>query len=110
MNPQPTEYLKIEITETARDNLNDEPHRYSDRITEVFKSMDELKDFLVDRYGRGTRGRNKIYRDTKTGESQEIGFLYSFWNKDYSHNSKSWYQTDWIEIMDISETPRLMRA
>ena len=102
-----TQYIKIEITETARDNLNAEPYRCSDKITEEFKDMEELKEFLIDRYGRVPNGRNKIYCDTSDG-SQEVGFLYSFWNKDWSHNSKSWYQTDWISIMDVSETPRLM--
>ena len=109
MKQTQTGYLKLEIRETARDNLNDEPRRYSDVITETFKSMNELKEFLVDRYGHVPGGRNKIYRDKADGSAQEVGFLYSFWNKDWSHDSKSWYQTDWIEATNVAETPVLIQ-
>ena len=107
MKQTQTKYLKLEITETVRNNLNDVPCRCN-VITETFKSMNELKEFLIDRYGHVPGGRNKIYRDKADGSVQEVGFLHSFWNKDWSHNSKSWYQTDWIEATNVSETPVLI--
>jgi hypothetical protein len=34
-----------------------------------------------------------------------FGFLHSFWNDDCSHDSKKWYQTDWITFWE-QETQR----
>jgi len=104
-----TNYIKIEIEETARDNLNASSYRCGDTITELFKDMEGIKEYLTERYGRVPNGRKKIYIDTPDG-TQEVGFLYSYWNKDWSHNSKSWFQTDWISITDVSEKPRLIRS
>ena len=102
-------HVKIEITETARNTPAGESHRFSDMITETFKDMDGIRDYLMDRYGRIPGGRNKIYVDTNDGV-KEVGFLYSYWNKDCSHNSKSWFQTDWVSISEVTETPRLLRT
>ena len=87
------EYFKVEITETGRSHLKEEPSIFN-VINETFNNLDAVKEFLADHYGRMPKGRKKIY----VGDGLEIGFLHSFWNKDYSHNSKSWYQTDWIAI------------
>ena len=102
-------YIKLEITETARENLNAEPCRCGDGITELFKDMDGLREFLIDRYGRVPNGRNKIYQDTSDG-AEEIGFTYSFWTETDWYNKNSQYQTDWISIVDVTETPRLLHG
>jgi len=54
------------------------------------------------------RGTNKIYIDLEKGEAEEIGFIHSFWNKDCSHDSKSWFQTDWITLAEVTEKPILL--
>jgi hypothetical protein len=46
------------------------------------------------------KGKNKIYKEINN-VSIETGFTHSFWNKDWSHNTKSWFQTDWIMINKI---------
>jgi hypothetical protein len=100
-------YYKLIITETSRNSLKDEPHIFND-FSKSFGSLEDLKDELINRYGKLPKGRNKIYRDLKNGQSIEIGFLHSYWNSDISHNSKSWYQTDWIEVRTVEEKPFLL--
>lgn len=99
-------YIKLTIAETGRGNLKEKPQTFNE-IIETFLTMGDTEDYLVERYGKLPKGRNKIYMDTSKGP-QVIGFLHSFWNKDWSHNSKSWYQTDWITLTEVTEVPVLI--
>jgi hypothetical protein len=95
--------IKLEISETGRNSLKDEPTMFN-RIVDEFENIDECKEALKARYGRMPNGRNKIY----TGPNNNpivVGFLHSFWNKDWSHNSKNWFQTDWISIYEVETKP-----
>lgn len=96
--------IEIEITETARNNLKDDPHVFN-KAKHTFISKEDAIEFIIDRYGKYPKGRNKIYIDNKEGNTIELGFLHSFWNKDISHNSRSWYQTDWITFFDVNRIP-----
>jgi len=104
-------YYKVEINETARGSLRADPDdvRLFNTREMKFSTLEEVKRFLVDHYGKMPGMKNKIYRDTKQG-TEEVGFLHSFWNRDYSHNSKAWYQTDWIEVMTVEEKPVKLRT
>lgn len=88
----------LTIDETAGANPGGKQQRIN-TIEEPFGSIPALNKYIADRYGKPltSKGRNKIYRDVG-GVSKEVGFLYSYWNKDISHNSKSWFQTDWITV------------
>lgn len=88
-------YYELKITETARNCPNAESSQFN-IIREQFGTKEQIKGFLTERYGKIPNGKNKIYIDDLR-ESKIIGFLYSFWNKDWSHASKSWFQTDWVE-------------
>ena len=94
-------YFKLSIDETGRNSLQEESQLFH-TINETFETRQDLENYLIDRYGKLPNNRNKIYIDNKN-ESIEIGFTYSYWNKDYSHNSKSYFQTDWIVPAEISE-------
>ena len=96
--------LQIIISETGRNSLKDNPSLFNTE-TETVNTIEEVKEFLSDRYGKMPNGRKKIYRDKKDGSVQTVGFLHSFWNKDCSHNTKHWYQTDWIEIIEVEHKP-----
>lgn len=98
-------YYKVHITETSRGKLTEDPTRFND-IIEKFKTLDEVRDYLKERYGKiPTRKQgNTIYRDP----DKPVGFLRSYWNSDISHNSKAWYQTDWVEVTSVVETPILV--
>ena len=81
----------LEITETGRFKLN-APAESFNQFRKEFHTIEDLKKYLIERYGKMPKGRRKVY----TGKDKVIGFLYSFWNKDVSHASPNWYQTDWI--------------
>ena len=91
--------IELEIAETSSNSLNEEPSRFN-TIHKTFENTDLLKKYLIDRYGKMPNGRNKIYRDLKEGGSIVVGFIHSFWNNDCSHNSRKWFQSDWIEFYE----------
>jgi len=93
-------YYKLTITETARDSMKDEPSLFN-KETETFDTIDAVKAYLVERYGKMPSMKNKTYYDGPDGAAIEAGFTHSYWNRDVSHNSKSWYQTDWIDVFRI---------
>ena len=97
---------ELHITETARNNLKEDSYIFNE-ISERFKTMDELKGYLKERYGKIPHG-TKMYID-RDNKSIEVGFIYSYWNKDISHNSKSWYQTDWVNAYRVESTPILIK-
>ena len=96
--------FELHIDETVRDNLKEKPYLMN-QITKHFQTLDELKAYLKLRYGKLPSGRNKIFIDDAEGNPQAIGYTYSFWNKDCSHNSKHWYQTDWIVVFETYKKP-----
>jgi hypothetical protein len=100
-------YYKLVISETGRNFLKEEPHIFNE-IIEMFSKKEDIDLYLLDRYGKKPNGRKKIYVDTKDGKPKVVGFLHSFWNQDVSHNSKKWYQTDWICVSEVNEKPLLL--
>lgn len=99
------QYYKLTIAETGRDTLKDEPYFFNEDVSQ-HPNLEAIKEALEERYGKIPRilKNNLVYIDLKDGETIPIGFTYSYWNKDISHNSKSWYQTDWISITSVTET------
>lgn len=94
------------IDETACDcpAKRDETVRMG-RISLEADSLDELWAKILEHYGMQSRPRihdsNSVFIDTKEG-TKRVGFLRSYWNRDYSHNSKAWWQTDWITFETVS--------
>ena len=99
--------IEVRITETARPSLGEKPY-FMNALSERFDTIEEVERFLTERYGKLPKGRNKVYVENKDGSTEEVGFTHSFWNRDVSHDSKPWFQTDWIMIVDVVETPRLL--
>ena len=100
-------YYKLTIAETGRSTLRDEPERFNDEV-QTFRTLEGIKQAIIDRYGKIPKRHthNTIYSDYNGGAA--IGFLTSYWNKDWSHNTKSWYQTDWVTVTEVTETPVLL--
>ena len=94
--------FRLFITETGRENLKVKAEAYN-FINEYFDTKEALKEFLIDRYGKMPKGKNKIY--TGPNNNQKVmGFTHSFWNQDISHNSHKCYQTDWIKFwIEVAE-------
>lgn len=86
-------YYEITIIKRGRANLKENPEIF-DVETKQFSRKSRLKQFLVERYGKNV---------IKARKNKPI-FSYSFWNRDISHNSPPWFQTDQIIIEKIHET------
>ena len=100
------QYYKLTITETGRDTLKDEPYFFNEDVSQ-YRTLEAVKTALQDRYGKIPRIQKDrlVYVDSNEGQAIPVGFTCSYWNKDYSHVSKSWYQTDWITIAVCTEEP-----
>ena len=85
----------------ARPNIKSPEKEIFDKIVEEFETIERVREFLKERYGKIPNGKRKIYIDDENGKRKVIGFLHSFWNKDYSHVGESWFQTDWIQFKEI---------
>jgi hypothetical protein len=97
-------YYKIIIDETGHNNMKEKPTIFN-TIIEKRHTLKEISQYIIDRYGKMPNQRNKIYINTSINKSKIIGFTHSFWNQDISHNSKKWFQTDWICITKVNEIP-----
>jgi len=104
-------YYKVTIDETSRNTPKDESTRFNQEVT-THKTLDEVRKYLAERYGGKIperRARNTVYVDGKDGKGQPVGFLHSYWNADLSHAPvDKWYQTDWVCVTEVNETPVLV--
>jgi len=92
--------IQLHITRTSKGFGSKENYGTFDTETKNFDSLKDAKDFLKEEYG--TCKRSKMYVDTKDGTSKHIGYIYGFKNKDWSHNSESWLQQDWVDFSKVT--------
>lgn len=97
-------HIKLEINTIERNAPGGEPYRGQD-ITETFDTDDDLREYIIDRYGRVPRGHNKVYVDQPDGSVLEIGIVHTYWAAPEYSGDNSVYRTDWIMITDVVETP-----
>lgn len=95
-------YIKVFINKTSKGFGSKEGYCTFDNETKTFATIKEAKDWLKETYG--SVKRVKMYQDRKDGTTYQAGWIYCFKNKDWSHNSESWLQQDWVEITDVKET------
>jgi hypothetical protein len=106
-------YFKLVINETGCNTPKqvDESTNFN-QIVEKRKTIEEVEAYLKDRYGKtipkAHREKRCVFVDKTDGSIERVGFLYSYWNKDWSHNTKSWFQTDWITVSKVVEKPVLI--
>lgn len=93
-------YFELVIQHSAADRPGGESSIFDQTVERYAEKWAVLKG-LEERYGRVPGGRNKIYVDDQDGNARAVGFLHSFWNSDISHNSKKWFQTDWITVYEV---------
>lgn len=101
-------FYEVEITKTGKPfGRTEEDYSTFDREVKRFKTTEEVKAFLKESYG--TCKRVKMYQDTKEG-SEHTGYIYCFKNKDWSHDSKGWFQQDWVSIDEMKSTRFVLAA
>ena len=91
---------------TSKSFSTKDKYQTFDVTEEYAETKEEIKRILKDRYGNCKR--QPMYIDNKDGSQVKIGYVYGFRNKDYSHNSKSWLQADWVEIFESTNTRLLL--
>jgi hypothetical protein len=94
-------YYQIWISETIRTGPNKEPELFK-KFKVVLEGIEEIRKYLITRYGYLPRGVNKVFRDREDGTSEVVGFLHSYWIKPYN-DIRNYRQTDWIEITEVTE-------
>jgi hypothetical protein len=95
-------YYRIDITLTGKPmGRTDEKYSIFDHRTRSFATLNQAREFLTGTYGNCKRVKMYI------GEGRHIGFIYCFINKDISHDSKPWYQQDWVEVSQVDEETTL---
>ena len=72
-----------------------------DERVETFKTEKEALDYLKENYQK--HKKEKMFIDDKEGNAKQVGWIYSFKNKDWSHNSEWWFQQDWVELRKVAE-------
>jgi hypothetical protein len=97
-------YYEVGVSETSKSINNKINNHYSQFNYETieFLTIKEVKEYLKEKYGKVKRV--KMYRDKKDGTQYQAGWIYCFKNKDYSHNSESWWQQDWVEAKEVEKT------
>lgn len=98
-------YFKVIIDHSSKAMFSKEPYRIFDRETKVFETLEQVKTFLANEYPKCKK--EKMYIDDKQGNSHHIGWIYSFKNRDISHNSETWLQQDWVNVNEI-ESKRIV--
>jgi len=94
-------YFVVKITSTGAPLFSSEYRRFDDD-SKSFGTVEEARAYIKERYANVKK--DKMYRDGPDGKAIEIGWVYHFRNKDYSHNGESWNQQDWVEIREVTES------
>lgn len=96
-------YFKIKINETVKDPSTKEVHSIN-QFSEAVGTIEDVEEYLVDRYGHLPGGVNKIFRDRENGKADVVGFTHSWvMGSLNSYYSTTYRQTDWVEITEVTE-------
>ena|SRR5258708_35617139 len=102
-------YYEVLTTNTAKPiGRTDESYTIFDVQKKQFASLPEVSKYLAETYGDCKR--QTMFIDTKQGIAKQAGWVYCFKNNDISHNSKPWYQQDWVEVREIKAKTILVGA
>ena len=90
---------ELQITTTYASAPGRDVQRGGEEILK-FSNINDVIDYIQNRYSRfnikSLLNKNKVYSDKDA--DNEYGFTVSFWESDISHNTKAWWQTDWVCI------------
>jgi hypothetical protein len=93
-------YIEVYITKQSKRAGNQTIYYPYDEVTKRFKTMEECKKWLKDKYGKSQR--KVMYRDDKEGKPEKVGYVIGFKNYDYECGKKyTYYERHWIEIVEV---------
>ena len=95
-----SKFYEVEVHSTAKTvgSKDESWQRYDDR-TEQFATLDGVKQWLDNAYNKTSR--QKMYRDTKDGAVQHVGYIYKLGKQPGYGSDPDYYQQDWVEVKEI---------
>ena len=99
-------YYRMRITKTAKKKGSKESMSTFDNETKDFQTLKGLKEYLKDTYGKCKK--QKMYVDTKQGETKHIGYIYCFITTYYPDYKSKYVQNDWVDISGVEENTILV--
>jgi len=93
------DYYEVRITMT-RKNIDEEDYQTFDYEEKVFQEKESAIEFLQKKYDK-EREKSEMYRDTKDRGTVQVGWIYKFENRDWSHDGEPWDQADWVQVYAI---------
>jgi hypothetical protein len=102
----PTE-IQVTVTQVGASAPGREQSVFNEK-RETFPTMEDALAWLEDCFGikrpKRIHYRNSVFVDSSDGGVRRIGFLVSRWNSDCSHNSKAWWETNWVSFRALQDT------
>lgn len=90
--------MRTQTNKPRRNNPNDEWYTYH-QDEQKFKTREDVEAWLEKEYG--DCARSKMYRDTKDGEAEHIGWIYRYKAPPSSHDDCHHFMQDWIEVVEF---------
>ena len=92
--------IELHITYTGKSYSPKDSWRILNVDREVaFNNIDEVKNFLRNRYGKCKRV--PMYRDGNDGKAIQTGWIFGYRNADWSHYPvQKWLSQDWCEVRE----------
>jgi hypothetical protein len=100
-------YYEVSITMTGKSIDGDDDYTGMGQERKEFPTKEKVVEFLRETYGKSDK--QEMYIDNKeTGNTEQVGWIYSFENRDWSHGGDPWNQQDWVEVREITSQPVLI--
>lgn len=100
-------YFIVTIDKTARHRNEKEYSSYTEE-EKKFRTMEEVKEFLTDKY-RG-KHREPIYRDTRKGLTEQVGYTYGFKFDSSTYGETSGFERHWVTVKQVEPKSILIRV
>jgi hypothetical protein len=97
-------YYRVHTVCTSAALFSDDYTRFDDK-EKYFSTMTEVRKHLKEVYGNCRRVKMYCESNWSATPGEHCGWIYSFRNKDWSHDSKSWNQKDWVTVTQIYSYP-----
>lgn len=95
------EHWKLQTTSTAREE-DETPGALLGEVEDIFNTKDEALEELNLRYPPQI-DRTGMWRDRKGGDPIQVGWVFTFEERDISHGGNPWIQEDWVQLFHVWE-------
>lgn len=98
--------IRVHLTQCSYSKPGGESHGCFNNKVFTVETLQEALERLDRDYGIVPPKKPKgVYVDTLDGKTRQVGFLHYRWDKDWSHNSPSYWVESWISFDEQTITP-----